>query len=303
MNRSTIRLTALLVAVILFSSACGRDALREGAIHQTQTPTTKPAPTNPPLPVPEPTPTSAPEPTVVDIPEGVPDGEHQAETPTPTTTSTTTTTVVPEPEQVWVDLPDAEFVRIDSIGTYAPMEITQAEDNVFDPDGPNIGLIGGVAPCELGTSWLLGHSNTTGATPWLVVNPEDHADERARATGNIGIQLGDIIEIELVDGTGCRYEVVPFNTDKVVNNVEVVSVAGSPALAWPKSSFCEGSEFPHPPSTEWYWPQEEAILYLSTSGGWPTITKCNGKTGRPNVDTVMAVLVDSDHPPQFAQAD
>ena len=305
-NTNSTRGAVLLGIALMFLGACGRQGMYDDTNYATQpvvttTPLTlaveEPATDDTVSDAPPSVPTSTSVPTNEEPPRLVPDGEQAIPTTQPATTTTTTSTTVPERVEVWADLPDASFIRIDSIGTYAPMEITPGEGISYDPDGPNVGLICGVAPCELGTSWLLGHSHSTGATPGLVVHPEDHADI---GVGHIGAQVGDPIVFELADGSSCTYQIVPFVDDLVATNVEVVSVEGSPAMAWPKANFCPDSELPHP-WTEWYTPDDESVLYLSTSGGWPTITKCNGKTGRPNVDTVMAVLVESDHAPVYVE--
>lgn len=323
MNHAIQRVIALLVGVMLLATACGRhqEVTQIQAIGSVVDEQPEEAATpQPTVQVETEIPTPASRPHVKPDSPGwiVPDGgrndwvEPEAPTTAPTATPGPTATPTPEPVQVWVDLPVPQFVRIKTAGVYAPVEVTTADNKSFDPDGPNVGvliweidgpdgqkIVRDIGPCEFGTSWVLGHSHATGATPGLVIHPQDHADQALIELGWTGVQLGDHIVWEFADGNTCTYEVVPFG--ETLTGRDVVSVSGSPAVAYEKERFCPQSAesgLPHPWG-EWDTPDDESVMYFSTSGGWPTITKCNGKTGRPDVDTVKAVLVESTFPPVY----
>lgn len=308
-NRVRTWAWAPLVVVVLLTSACGREALVD------ETTTGSPVQTTAESTTTSTTVDEAPEPVfpgvttlfneeeapVQDEVETVETTVDQSSTTSAPTTSTTTTTL--PPQQVWVDLPDAAYIRIDAINAYAQMEITDRNGVEYFPEGPNVGVVNDpdtvAGPCELGTSWLVAHAHTTGATPWMVVQEGDVADQRAREINHPGIQIGDEIIFELVDGTTCTYEVAEFPRDSnIFSGVPARSIGETPLMTWPKDRFL-ATELPHP-WQEWYTPTDEAVMYISTSGGWPQVIKANGRRGRPNADTLFAVLVESDHPPVFA---
>ena len=206
--------------------------------------------------------------------------------PAPTTVETTTTTTIPS----WEDLANPARIVIPAINVDTHMEITTVNaKGEFNPSEKGVGWFieyqpsgQPVGPCELGTVWTMGHSHSTGVLQALVINTGDHyADQGLERS----LQLDDIVEITLEDGTSCRYQVVEFGP--VTSGMPI---DGSPAVAWPKGQF---GEVDNHPTYEWGLAAPgEGIMYLSASGGWPMV-EMGGSNHRPQLDVVKTSLLDS----------
>lgn len=274
----TVRVMALVAVILVFASACGRATGLDALPPMSTTSTTEAEITI----------------NVVNASatESVTSTTAQAAVvAAPMSTSTTVTS----PEEISVvssvvettvatvppttAAPVADPVSMVVLGKENPVELTwKNQADWWDPSGPAIGLVAefGGRLCESGEVWAVGHSHLAGALTEMVIVPElDYAD---RGSDSPGLQIGDVVRVNLADGSFCEYVAVEFNP-----TATGISIPGSPAVAWPKTQFGDSTTSPI-----WEWQADaDRILWLSTSGG-PAPER--GQPGhRPNLDVMKLV--------------
>lgn len=149
---------------------------------------------------------------------------------TTTTISTTTTTLAPTTTTVvrptsttvpatttsaLVDKAAPTELRIPSVGIVAPMVTVGPRYGVdrWDPQWGTLELYGTdhmVDPGELGGSFILGHSNShKDFGPDVFFNLVD--DERYDT--DFGVNADDMVEIDLEDGSTCRFQIIDIRKE------------------------------------------------------------------------------------------
>jgi len=234
-------------------------------------------------------PTSPRQATVVEAMEGLPAVVVVSGTTTTVVTPTTPeipTTPEPTTTLPFIDYPNPVHLSVPSLGIEADIDWTgpDFDSRRFEPRSgyldwwsdsvpvePTVGP--SVGPCEIGSSFILGHN--PGLFRDLVDDPDPEADDDA------GLAVGEMVLVVLEDGTVCEYTVVPFESDFG----EVLE--GTPARRFLKDTWA-GEDWDHVIAETG---TEESTLFLLTSGGREDEYELvNGRLHKPLLDVIKLVL-------------